>query len=238
MKVHRFIIDSVLSPGVFDIRDPDLVHQIADVLHLKEGERVILGDGKGREADGTIRAVGSKAVGVELGPVRETASEPVRRVILYAAIAKRENFEWIAQKATEVGVAEIAPLITDRTVKLDVKRERLEKIIREAAEQSGRGIVPTLHEPMSFKQAIAHAENNQRNFFFDVSGSAGDMSGDETAGVFIGPEGGWSEEERTAAKHAGFFIAGLGPLVLRAETAAVVASYLATSIISPPSVSR
>ena len=83
---------------------------------------------------------------------------------------KKENFELVVQKAVEIGVKEIIPIITKRTVKLNLKYDRLEKIIKEAAEQSGRGILPILRKAMDFKKAIEEAEQNNINLFFDISG--------------------------------------------------------------------
>jgi 16S rRNA (uracil1498-N3)-methyltransferase len=151
------------------------------------------------------------------------------QVILYCSIIKRENFELMAQKATEVGVKEIVPLLSSRTIKLNIKSERVEKIIKEASEQSGRGKVPELHPPMTFKDALEHAKSNDLNLFFDPSGKIfSPLTQEKKIGVFIGPEGGWDEDEIGLARAQNFQIVSLGKLVLRAETAAIVASFLPT----------
>lgn len=229
MKVHRFI-------GPYDLRateivlEDDAARQMSAVLKLRTGERVTLCDGQGREAEYELLNIAKGEVGLaRMGEAHQVETEPARFVTLYAAILKRENFEWAVQKATECGASEIVPLITDRTIKKDVKLERLSEIAREAAEQSGRGIVPAIMEPMKFEEAIRSAKGEK--VFFDAGGSELDSrlrGNDERANLFIGPEGGWTPEESEIAKRAGATIASLGPRVLRGETACAVAVYLMT----------
>ena len=157
-------------------------------------------------------------------------NEPKRGVTLYLSTLKRENFEFAAQKATEAGVQNIVPIISSRTVKLNISTERVEKIVKEAAEQSGRGMVPRIADIVSFEKIFPDAAKNDINIFFDGMGkqfSGTMLEGKESVGIFIGPEGGWGNKELVEAKENGFLIAGLGALTLRAETAATIASYLA-----------
>jgi 16S rRNA (uracil1498-N3)-methyltransferase len=231
VKVHRFI-------GPYDLRASEIVlendaaRQMAAVLKLRPGERVVLCDGENREAEYEIADVRKKTVRVRRsGEARSVPREP-RSVILYAAILKRESFEWAVQKATECGVSRIVPILTDRTIKKDVKIERLREIAKEAAEQSGRGTVPDIAEPLRFEPAIMRAEGEK--VFFDAGGSELDSSrrwrdgNDKAVSLFIGPEGGWTPEEVEIAKRAGATIASLGPRVLRGETSCAVAVYLMT----------
>ncbi|MBM3204451.1 16S rRNA (uracil(1498)-N(3))-methyltransferase [Candidatus Uhrbacteria bacterium] len=221
MKKHRFIL-----------QDPELVHQMARVLKLQEGENIVLGDGKGHEAEAVIEAISPKEVSVTFDQVAVNHREPTRLVTLYCALLKRENFEWVVQKATEVGVTSIVPIITRRTVKLHFKLDRLQMIAKEAAEQSGRGIVPVMYEPITFEQAIEQAKEHDHNLFFDV-GKERSKSYKLTAkslGIWIGPEGGWDPEEVALARQSKCEIVSLGSRTLRAETAAVIATYLATSV--------
>ncbi len=200
------------------------------VLKLRVGERVVLCDGRSCEADYEIAHVAKREVGlVRLEAARRVDTESEREVVLYAAILKRESFEWAVQKATECGVSEIVPVVTDRTIKKDVKIERLSEIAREAAEQSGRGVVPAIKEPMKFEKAMQTAKGEK--VFFDAGGSELDSrlrGNDKVSSLFIGPEGGWTPEESEIAKRAGATIASLGPRVLRGETACAVAVYLMT----------
>ena len=230
MKLHRFILPFTISGEQVEITDPEVVGQIRNVLKLKAGEQVLLCDGEMNEVIAEILAIGKEVIKVKVIKEQRNENEPLRKVMLYCAILKRENFELVVQKATEIGVAEIVPVITRRTVKLALKQERLEKIIKEAAEQSGRGVVPKLHEPIEFEKAVEQVKDKQ-NILFDSSGSIPASSSQLPASIaiWIGPEGGFDETEIAAAKTAGFHIATLGKLTLRAETAAIVASYLAVN---------
>ena len=212
------------------LKDYELFNQIRNVLKLKIGEKIILGDGKMNEGIAEIKEYGKDFIRVEAGEIKINQNEPAGQVILYCAILKKENFELVIQKATEIGVKEIVPLITARTVKLDIKKDRLEKIIKEASEQSGRGIMPILHDPLEFNKTFDYAKHSKVNLFFDSSG--GDFTEDfklktenYLIGVWIGPEGGWDSQELELARKSGFKIINLGKLTLRAETAAIVATY-------------
>lgn len=231
MKFHRFIRDFDFSKKVITISDKEICNQIKKVLRFGVGDKIILGDGKLNEALVKITVLRKGEVVGEILQVSQNQNESSVHVVLYCSILKRENFELVVQKAVEVGVAEIIPLVTKRTVKLNLKRERLEKIIREAAEQSGRGRVPVLHNVLDLKKAMDGASRNDINLFFDVSGQIFDgnsleMSHYRRVGIFIGPEGGWDEKEIELAKEKKFRIVSLGKLTLRAETAAMIASYL------------
>src|SRR5581483_5213857 len=161
MHVHRFINPLSLAPGQLTLVDQSLVLQLTRVLRLHVGERIILCDGQGSEAEAEIRRISSDAVEVWVGEVRPVASEPSRFVSLACAILKRDKFEFVVQKATEVGVREIIPLITARTVKQRLRLDRLGTIAREAAEQSGRGSVPTIREPLAL-ETLLQEENSGR----------------------------------------------------------------------------
>lgn len=225
---HRFIGKFPLEARQFWISDNELAHQVKEVLRLSPGEEIILSDGKGREARAEIISYDKRAVEVKILEAREEASESKTKVVLYLAILKKENFELAVQKCVEVGVFKIVPLITKRTVKLGIKRDRLEKIIKEAAEQSGRSVLPELGNELEFKDALKVAKQNDMNFFFALSAKPLDIKKElsgKTIGVFIGPEGGWDEFEAESAKAARFILAGLGKLTLRAETAAIIGVY-------------
>lgn len=233
MKMHRFIGNFDLKKAHLEIKDKLLAHQFGRVLKLEVGERVILGNGQGEEAIYEIEALEPKRVLLRIREERRpNEAEPARYVVLYAAILKRESFEWTVQKAVECGVAEIVPVVSDRTIKKDVKVERLQEIAKEAAEQSGRGRVPLVHPPRSFHDALVHAKENDRNIFYHLTPAPllGKERGEgERWGVWIGPEGGWTGEEAESARKAKWEIASLGPRALRGETAAAIAVYLAAS---------
>lgn len=225
-KIHRFFIVGPLKSGRQTLVDRAVSHQIVSVLRLQPGEEVILLDGSGMEQPAVIAEVRGKEVEVAVGALMKNAAEPYRRVTLCCAVLKREHFEWVAQKATECGVSAIVPVITARTVKLGVKTERLRVIAKEAAEQSGRGVVPEVSEPMNLERALADAASAGRVVFFDVSGEPLSEKNNGAVSLFIGPEGGWDENEVALAREKGAMIANLGPRMLRAETAATVVTWL------------
>ena len=231
MKVHRFLIKNCnLSTRLLRFYDHEVVNQIKNVLKLRVGEELMVGDGNENEARVRILEIKKDFVEGEVLEVFKNTNELDAAVVLYCSLLKRENFEWVVQKATEVGVSEIVPVIAKRTIKLGLNIGRLEKIAKEAAEQSARGRVPVLHEALLLRDALQDAHLNMVNLFFDKSGKSSDdgtyLQG-ERIGVFIGPEGGWDESEIELAKEKKCRIVSLSPLTLRAETAAVVASYLA-----------
>ncbi|MDD4902860.1 MAG: RsmE family RNA methyltransferase [Patescibacteria group bacterium] len=228
MKVHRFFGNFNLAGDGVVSSDLELVNQIKNVLRLKPGEQVALCSGEGKEALAELVSAGSGEAAFKILTRTENTAEPTRAVTLYCSILKRENFELVVQKATECGVKKIVPVIAERTVKTGLKIDRLEKIIKEAGEQSGRGVIPVLGDTVSFLEALALTGENAANCLFDRSGELfkNDMA-DGSLGIFIGPEGGFSQKEIALAKESGCRIASLGPLTLRGETAAIIASYLA-----------
>ncbi len=228
MKLHRFIGNFNFNNSRVKIYNGDFLNQARNVLRLKVGESLILCDGIGNEATATIKEYNKDFVEVEITSMTKNQNESERKAILYCSVLKRENFELVVQKATEVGVAEIVPVISKRTIKLNLRNERLEKIAREAAEQSGRGVVPKLHQMMGFEAALNHAkENNSENMFFDISGKKPEFEkNNNSVGVFIGPEGGWEDFEIKKAQKMGFRVVSLSKLTFRAETAAIIAIYL------------
>lgn len=226
MKLHRFI-------GSYDLRFSEIVledeaaRQMSQVLKLRQGEQIVLCDGQGMQATFTIAEISNGRVGLaRIGEPDVVPTESRHMVTLYAAILKRENFEWLVQKATECGIYRVVPILTRRTVKQGLKVPRFGDIAREAAEQSGRGRVPEITEPIPFVDALAVATQTGATYFFDIGGKRY-TGGGEKCSIFIGPEGGWDPEERAMAIESRATIADLGPRVLRAETAATVASYLA-----------
>ena len=232
MKIHRFIFTGDISSSQITLQDEALVHQLFHVLRLQPGEYIQLCDGRGQEVKARILEISKKNILLHAEERLSSISESVRRITLYVSILKRENMAWVVQKATEVGVAAIVPVICHRTVKQEVRMDRLQEIAREAAEQSGRGIVPVVHEPMSFGDALSHAQKNEENVFFHTnpltdSAQKHPHRPEGTMGVFVGPEGGWDEEEVAQAVQRGCCLSSLGSFVLRGETAAVVASYAA-----------
>lgn len=227
MKTHRFLVEGELSTGAFTIENKELYNQIRNVLKLAVGEPVILFNGTGAEAVGFLAGIEKSGITIEISRVQKNVAEPKRFVRLYLAILKNEHFELAVQHAVECGVSQVIPVLTSRTIKLSLKTDRVKKIMREAAEQSGRGVVPELADVLPFSEAIAQAKENDVNLFCSGGSSDALTPVGTKIGVWVGPEGGFTAEEVELARASGFKLVSLGELTLRAETAAIVATYLA-----------
>jgi len=222
MRLHRFIGNFDLDADALTTFEEDLLQQWRTVLRLKAGDKVILCDGAGHESIATLTFLDKKEGRLTLEKTQSPKREPRKKATLFCAALKRENFELVVQKATEIGIAHIVPLLTTRTVKTGINQLRLEKIIKEASEQSGRTVMPTLSEPVTFAKALALV-NPKETVLFDLSGKTISMA--SITNCFIGPEGGFTEDEVAQAQKKGVAIASLGDLTFRAETAAIIASY-------------
>jgi 16S rRNA (uracil1498-N3)-methyltransferase len=233
MKIHRFFIDDMFfkkEEKTFILTDKEVIHQIIKVLKLKTGEQLTLCDGQNREVVCILESIDKKELILKVIEYKEL-SQKDRQTILYLAILKRENFELVVQKAAEIGIDKLVPIITDRTIKTGLNLERLNKISKEACELSGRGTMMSVEPVIKFSESIKQAKENSVNLFFVPGGKefVPNQTIDSKAqkvGLFIGPEGGWSAEEIALVKEKSFKIVGIGKNVLRGETAAVVASFL------------
>lgn len=230
MKIHRFIGSFDLAGPEVEITDPENIKQIKAVLRLTVGDLLTLSDGVGIEAKVKILELGKNKIICEVLETKKQEDRG-RKVSLYLSILKKENFELAVQKAVECGVANIIPVITERTVKTGLNTERLEKIIREASEQSGRNMVPKIFETMSFSEALEHGKSSDEKIIFHLTGKEytppKNIGLPYVSSIFVGPEGGFTESEAELAKSSGYTVASLGQLTLRGETAAIVATYRA-----------
>jgi 16S rRNA (uracil1498-N3)-methyltransferase len=204
---------------------------ISKVLRLREGDTIELCDGLGRDYEGVIRRINRNSVEVVIRRSYPSMGEPQTKVILYQAIPKGTKMDIIIQKCVEIGVHRIVPVITARTiVKLDSEEEgtkkvaRWQRIAREAAKQSRRGIVPQISMPLFFEDAVQSCANMFCIFPWENERALGIRECLETGkdrrciAVMIGPEGGWEEDEVMQAKKYGWNTVSLGPRILRTET--------------------
>ena len=230
MRINRFLIKFNSNSDNLQIKNAEIYNQIRNVLKLKPGGKIILFDGEGNEVLAEILNIDVKNKTIDLIVLkkRKDMLGISKEIILYCSILKKENFELVAQKATEIGIAKIVPIISERTIKIGIKKERLEKIIKEASEQSGRTTLLEIVEPMNLKQALELAKENDLNLFFDISGESTNFPISVTGkmGIFIGPEGGWNKNELELANRYNMKIVKLSDLTFRAETAAIIAGYL------------
>lgn len=233
-----FVLGSVLAQGsTVEITDTQDIQHIQKVLRLKNGEAIEIANGAGSEAIGVITAMAKTGVSVEIQEVCDVKRESPLEIVLYQGLPKGQKLEVIFQKNTEIGVAGFVPVITERCVARindmateNKKRTRWQLIIDEAAKQSKRGKLPILSPVVALKEALGALES------FDLvlvphtgSGTvplveALKKNSVRRVAVFIGPEGGFSEEEAEDIVHAGGSAVTLGPRILRTETAGFVAS--------------
>ena len=201
-------------------------HHAFHVLRLREGDKIGLLDGKGMRAIARIVTISKKGVSAEVEEESLTP-KPMRSLqLVIAPVKNMDRFEWLVEKATEIGVAAITPVICRRSERKDLKTERLRKLIISASKQSQRTWFPELEEavtmndflsrPLSGDGFIAHCMEGEK------SGTSG-LSKAENATVLIGPEGDFDAEEVKLAVQKGFQPLSLGDTRLRTETAGLVA---------------
>ena len=222
MKLQRFFIEEALSnkDSVLITREA-LVNQLKNVFRLVKGDEVLLFDNSGFDYLSEINFFEKDSVSLNIKKVSENVVLPSRETYLFTSMVKKDNFEWIIQKATELGVSHIIPIISDRTEKKDLNLERMNKIIIEAAEQSGRGTLPLLCEVTDLETAL-HTYAHVKSIAWHTQAPkfvSQDVS--ETLGAYIGPEGGWSGAEEEMFKKHGVHMRSLGPQILRSETAVI-----------------
>ncbi|MED1874518.1 16S rRNA (uracil(1498)-N(3))-methyltransferase [Brevibacillus borstelensis] len=225
-----------VEPHLFSEREVtitgDDVHHIVNVMRAKSGEEIIVSDGAGRSAIVRIDSLsGKEVVATVVELLREQRELPVQ-ITIGQGLPKGEKMEWVLQKGTELGAFAFFPFSSERTiVKLDAKKEakkldRWRKIVKEAAEQSHRSILPELLAPVTFRQIVEESSRYTRAVIaYEKEGGTtlhevlpALMPGDSLL-VLIGSEGGFSPEEVAAAEAAGIRSISLGPRILRTETA-------------------
>ncbi len=228
--MHRFHLSSLSArQEQLEIRDPRILHQAFKVLRMKPKDFFQAFNGEEGEFLFQIESISRKLLlARRLQPV-ENRSEAKLRVTLYQAIPKKPAlFELIIQKATELGVEDIYPLITERTEKRRLSKfERLSAIAMEATEQSRRLLVPNIHHPITLEAAIpqlSHAYMGyeyEKECYLNAYGQA--LYSLPSLQLVIGPEGGFSQKEIGLAQEAGVKPFTMGPRILRMETAALSA---------------
>lgn len=235
MRLSRFFIDAPLSLGQHELPE-DQAHYIARVLRLAAGDAVQLFDGSGQEYRGTLIEAGKKRVLVELTEQLAGMAESPLAIHLGQGLSRGERMDWAIQKATELGVTEITPLVSERC-EVRLKDERADKrlahwrqVAISACEQCGRSVVPLIHPPVTLAEWQASVQAELKLVLHPVAVPLQQHARPQSLAFLIGPEGGLSEAEVSAAQAAGFQPARLGPRVLRTETAPVVALSVAQQL--------
>jgi len=225
MRLHRFYIDSKIEGGKFEVTDTDLLYQWQKVFRFKIGDKVLIFNGEGFEFLAVFETISRESVVLTVEEKKEIKEKKKTELNIFQSIIKKDNFEFVVQKCTELGVSAFYPILSERSEKKNLNIERLEKIAIEASEQSGRNSIPKIFEPQNLKEAVESFDG--KLFVLDFEGkniSEVDVSG--KIGILVGPEGGWGDTEKSWFKEKGIVSLTLGKQVLRAETASISASAL------------
>ncbi len=232
MTRRRFYVPAQSISADTAVLPPEQAHHLRDVLRLAVGDRVELFDGRGNSYTGIIT---DNSREVRIGGLERQVSPPAPqpRLTLAPALIKSDRFDWMLQKATELGADEFIPLATRFTnvripaQRLEGRLQRWKRIVMEAARQCGRENVPDVLQPMEFTRFLAAERSavRARCLFFEGAGRllVPDCAEPGGAVLCIGPEGGWDQSEVDAAASAGFQVFSLGQSILRSETAALAA---------------
>ncbi|MEO8457465.1 MAG: 16S rRNA (uracil(1498)-N(3))-methyltransferase [Chloroflexota bacterium] len=230
---RRFFVDEKLLRAKNVTLTGDLAHRLAKVLRYRRGDRIVLSGGGPRDFVVELTSIsGNGVTGLVVGE-QPAPRDPTVEVVLYQSLIRANRFDWVLEKATEIGVTRFVPVIATR-VQLQLEEgaaraERWKRLIIEAAEQCERGKLPTIDAPVSFDDAVARApglklmpwEDEQQQKLGPYLRTLPQKP--RTVSVFIGPEGGYEQSEVDLARESGAVLVTLGRQVMRAETAAIVA---------------
>ena len=234
MRVTRVPVDAALAPGARVALPADAAAHLQRVLRLQPGDACVLFNGDGNDYEARLLPAGKRGYDAEVVSMRPAAAaESPLRIVLLQGIARGEKMDWILQKATELGVAAIVPVSSERSeVRLDAARaeKRLAHwrgIVASACGQSGRGVLPRVSVPQSLPDALDAAELPATRMLLDPEARDAIASmpapADAACVLAVGPEGGWSPRDRSQLESAGFTGLRLGPRILRTETAGIAA---------------
>ncbi len=230
MKIHRFLINQKIENfSDFVITSPSLSHQLNNVLRLTAGDLVLLLDGIGGEFHAKIKSFTKETV--EFLDIKENLNKrqiPNLKIFLAPAVIKKDKFEWVVQKGTEIGVMNFLPVISERTEKDNLNIERLEKIAFEAFEQSEKSLLPKIYEVQNLEKVIDDFQELEK-FYLEIDAPKIDLEYVQSLNevlIFVGPEGGWGESDKKLFAEKNVKPVSIGDVVLRAETASVALSSL------------
>lgn len=231
--MHRFFVAAEAITGDAAVLTGEQAHQIINVLRLKCGDQVVLLDDTGYEYEVEITALDRTIVEAKIIGKQRGVGEPATTVMLYQALIKPDRFEMVLQKVVELGVSRIWPFVSERCVAgmpSPARLGRWQSIIREAAEQSRRAILPVLYEPMSFELLCKESPvpgiilwEEEKSLGLSQVLRSPPFQQSRLVRVFVGPEGGFTSAEIVMARQRGVAPVSLGKRILRTETAGLVA---------------
>jgi len=230
-RVPRLFVGAELSPHARLMLPEDTAHHAARVLRLREGEAAVLFDGRGGEYEARLSMPGRGQVMAEIGERRDIERESPLQVTLVQAVSSGEKMDFTLQKAVELGVAVIQPVLTKKSVvRLGAEREEKKlahwkRVAIAACEQCGRNRLPEVRGVMSVEAYGGAPGNASLRLLLSPEGKAGlrEQHIERTVTIAAGPEAGFSEEEERLLERAGFVPVRLGRRILRTETAALAA---------------
>jgi 16S rRNA (uracil1498-N3)-methyltransferase len=239
VSLPRFHVPEA-APGARVLFPDHSAHHAREVLRLRSGDEVRVFDGRGSEFAGTLETVTRRSVEARLAGVVVSRPESGLRIILALSPLKGDLMEWVIQKATELGAAEIHPVVTARTDAVarpalkGSRQERWEKVASGAAEQSGRAVVPWVAPTTTLDRFLETNPPGLKLLLLETQGlpplSRAATGPLEALTLLLGPAGGWEHAEAARIEAAGFRAVSLGPRVLRAETAAIAAVGIAQAL--------
>jgi 16S rRNA (uracil1498-N3)-methyltransferase len=234
--LHRAYLPYPIAPGDVEIRGPE-AHHLAQVCRVKPGEDVVLFNGDGSEYRGKVFSVGRHSIGVRVDCVEAPAREPGHQLEVAAPLPKGDRGKFLVEKLTELGVGVYVPLRTERSVvhPAETHCEKLKRQVIEASKQCGRNTLMEVREVTPWAQYLSSSALPD----YRVLAHPGvhDVIGPRRAlgniAIAVGPEGGFSDAEITCALNAGWKRIGMGPRMLRVETAAIVLAAWGAGVIGP-----
>lgn len=229
MKLHRFYVQDTDLTQNFWLKDSALFHQWTKVLRFEVGREVALFNDQHQERLYRIVKFGENAVQLELITEMEP-KVPKNELYLCFSILKKDKNDWVLQKCTELGVSHFMPIISERTEKTGFDEMRAEKIVIEASEQCGRTDIPRVREPINLEKVLEELSQKAELFVAEQGSphysSSINSHSSRPLGVLVGPEGGWTDQEKKLFADKGLKHLALSEFTLRAETACVTASAL------------
>jgi 16S rRNA (uracil1498-N3)-methyltransferase len=231
LRLTRVYLDAELIPGTVVELPPDTAAHLVKVLRARSGDDLVLFNGSGREFAGSIEGVGGSRVAAQVGQGLEVDRESPLAITLVQSVPRGDRMDFIVQKATELGVARIVPVLSQRSVvhldrkQADSKVAHWRAVAVSACEQCGRNRVPQVDPPQQLLKYLGELQPGPVRLVLEPELSAGNpaLNLEESAEIAIGPEGGFAPDELEAFRVAKFSPVTLGPRILRTETAAIAA---------------
>jgi 16S rRNA (uracil1498-N3)-methyltransferase len=222
MTLPYFFVDDLSTKKI--VLPEDVSRHMISVLRMEVGREILLTDGKGKKAKARIIDDNRKKVGVEVSNIDHSEQKKYKIAIGISLIKNASRFEWFLEKATEIGVSDIFPLLCERTEKEKFRQDRWNSILISAMLQSQQSWLPVLHEPENFSDIVNQESYSKKYIAHCVEGKKQSIEPDHSAIILIGPEGDFTSGEIQLAIQKEFVPVSLGENRLRTETAGIVAA--------------